>query len=70
MKPVQHPSILAPLRLPTHCSATQAAAVFEMLDELINGLWAQYGTQIQRELRKDRAGASAHANLDEADVPF
>jgi len=70
MKPVQHPAILAPLRLPTHWSAKQAAAVFEMLDELMDSLWAQYGGQIQPELRKDRAAASAHVDIDEGDVPF
>jgi hypothetical protein len=59
--------------LPTHWSPEQAVAVFEILDELREHIWARYGPQIQQVLRDERSTAAAAAHdidIDEADVPF
>lgn len=59
--------------LPTHWSPAQAVAVFEILDELRECVWACYGLQIQQVLRDERGTAVPAADdidIDEADVPF
>jgi hypothetical protein len=59
--------------LPTHWSPEQAVAVFEILDELREHVWARYGRQIQQVLRDERSTAAPAAHdidIDEADVPF
>lgn len=57
--------------LPTHWSPEQAVAVFEILDELREHVWARYGLQIQQVLRDERGTAVPAADdIDEADVPF
>ena len=43
--------------------------MFEILDELMDCLWAQYGTQIHSVMRKDRKDR-CHIDMDEGDVPF
>ncbi len=61
------------ITLPTHWSPEQAVAVFEILDELREHVWARYGLQIQQALRDERGTAvpAAHdIDIDEADVPF
>ncbi len=61
------------ITLPTHWSPEQAVAVFEILDELRNHVWARYGLQIQQVLRDERSTTvpAAHdIDIDEADVPF
>jgi hypothetical protein len=61
------------ITLPTHWSPEQAVAVFEILDELREHVWARYGLQIQRVLRDQRTTAHPAAgdiDIDEADVPF
>jgi len=61
------------ITLPTHWSPEQAVAVFEILDELREHVWARYGLQIQQVLRDDRstvAPAAQIIDIDEADVPF
>ena len=61
------------ITLPTHWSPEQAVAVFEILDELREHVWARYGLQIQQVLRDERCTAAPAAddiNIDEADVPF
>lgn len=60
------------LQVPAHWTPAQAAAVFEMLDELRDSVWRSYGGQIQQALREDRAGATSAtaANLGDGDVPF
>ena len=61
------------ITLPTHWSPEQAIAVFEILDELREHVWAHYGLQIQQVLRDERGTAVRVAddiNFDEADVPF
>ena len=61
------------ITLPTHWSPEQAVAVFEILDELRNHVWARYGLQIQQVLRDERGMAVSTADdisIDEADVPF
>ena len=46
-------------------------AVFEILDELREHVWASYGLQIQQLLRGERGTAVPAADdIDEADVPF
>ena len=61
------------ITLPTHWSPEQAVAVFEILDELREHVWACYGLQIQQVLRDERCTAAPAADdidIDEADVPF
>ena len=61
------------ITLPTHWSPEQAVAVFEILDELHEHIWAHYGLQIQQVLRDERSTAIPAAgdiDIDEADVPF
>ena len=61
------------ITLPTHWSPEQAVAVFEILDELREHVWARYGLQIQQVLRDERSTAIPAAgdiDIDEADVPF
>ena len=61
------------ITLPTHWSPEQAVAVFEILDELREHVWAHYGLQIQQVLRDERSTAVRAADnisIDEADVPF
>ena len=69
----QHRAAAKPNTLPTHWSPEQAAAVFEMLDELREHVWARYGLQIQQVLRDERSTGipAAHdIDIDEADAPF
>ena len=59
--------------LPAHWSPEQAVAVFEILDELREHVWARYGLQIQQVLRDERGTAVTAAgdiDIDEADLPF
>jgi hypothetical protein len=59
------------ITLPTDWSPDQAVAVFEILDELREHVWARYGQQIQQVLREQRSTAiPAAADIDDADVPF
>ena len=61
------------ITLPTHWSPEQAVAVFEILDELREHVWAHYGPQIQQVLRDERetaAPATHDIDIDEGDVPF
>lgn len=69
----QHRVAAGSITLPTHWSPEQAVAVFEILDELREHVWARYGLQIQQALRDDRGTAvraADHISIDEADVPF
>lgn len=61
-----------PITVPTDWSPERALAVFEILDELRDRVWARYGQQIQHILREQRCTASSDASgeIDEADVPF
>ena len=61
------------ITLPTHWSPEQAVAVFEILDELREHIWARYGLQIQQVFRDERSTAVPAAgdiDIDDADVPF
>ena len=61
------------ITLPTHWSPEQAVAVFEILDDLREHVWARYGMQIQQVLCDERGTAVPAAgdiDIDEADVPF
>ena len=66
------PTAALPIAVSTDWSPEQAVAVFEMLDELRERVWAQYSHQIQQVLREQRCitASSAVDNIDEADVPF
>ena len=68
----QHPVISATIKLPTYWSPEQAAAVFEILDELRERVWGHYGAQIQKVLREDRRVTTSviPSNIDDSDVPF
>ena len=61
------------IALPTDWSPEQAVAVFEILDELREHIWAHYGLQIQQVLREQRRTmipAADGTDIDDADVPF
>lgn len=47
-------------------------AVFEVLDDLGELIWRNYGGQIQQVLRKERTDITAPIpeNIDDGDVPF
>ena len=68
----RHPVAAGPIRLPIDWSPEQAVAVFEILDELRDSVWARYGLQIQHVLREQRCTTPPNAadNIDDADVPF
>jgi len=68
-KRLKRTHIPTPIVLPNHWSAKQAAAVFEILDELMDGLCAQYGAQIHSVMRKDREDR-CHINMGEVGEPF
>ena len=69
----QHRVAAGSITLPTHWSPEQAVAVFEILDELREHVWARYGLQIQQVLRDERSTAAPAAHdidIDDGDVPF
>jgi hypothetical protein len=69
----RHRVAASSITLPTHWSPEQAVAVFEILDELREHVWARYGLQIQQVLRDERGTAvtAEHdIDIDEGDVPF
>ena len=67
----RHRMAAGSITLPTHWSPEQAVAVFEILDELREHVWARYGLQIQQVLRDQRSTAVPDADdIDDADVPF
>ena len=69
----QHPVAAGKIALPTDWSPEQAVAVFEILDELRERIWAHYGLQIQQVLREQRSTmipAADGTDIDDADVPF
>ena len=67
----RHRVAVGSITLPIHWSPEQAVAVFEILDELREHVWARYGLQIQQVLRDERSTAAPTAHdIDEADVPF
>lgn len=61
---------------PPYCSELtpkQAMAVYEILDDLMDVIWRQYGKDIQRALKHDRtydAKDFSSPGIDETDVPF
>lgn len=58
--------------MPTHWTAAQALAVFEVLDDLRELVWHGYAQKIQQAVRLDRAvkTSSLPACIDDGDVPF
>ena len=59
-------------QLPTHWTAAQALAVFEVLDDLRDLVVDGYAKKIQQAARLDRTveTSSPPANIDNGDVPF
>ena len=69
----QHPVAARMIALPTDWSPEQAVAVFDILDELREHIWAHYGLQIQQVLREQRSTmipAADGIDIDDAEVPF
>ena len=68
----RHPGAAVSITWPTDWSPEQALAVFEILDERRERVWARYGLQIQHVLREQRCTTPPNAadNIDDADVPF
>ncbi len=60
------------IELPTDWSPDQALAVFEILGELREHLWAYYGMEIQHALRLQQSAPEPFvpSNIDDSDVPF
>ena len=58
--------------LPTHWTAAQALAVFEVLDDLRDLVVDGYARKIQQAARRDRTVTTPTppANIDDGDVPF
>lgn len=58
--------------LPTHWTAAQALAVFEVLDDLRDLVWNGYAKKIQQAARLERTltTPSPPANMDDGDVTF
>jgi hypothetical protein len=58
--------------LPTHWTAAQALAVFEVLDDLRDLVVHGYAKKIQQAARLDRTVTmpSPPINIDDGDVPF
>jgi len=69
---IGRPAAGTPITLPADWSPEQAAAVFEILDELCERVWAHYGPQIQQVLREQQCSTAnlLASNIDDADVPF
>ena len=61
------------LRIAANWTPKQAMAVYEILDDLMDVIWRQYGKDIQRALKHDRtydAKDFSSPGIDETDVPF
>ena len=69
MKRPQRTHTAKPIALPSHWSDKQAAAVYEILDELLDCLWRQYGSQIHHVMRRSQIRARP-IDMGEAGEPF
>ena len=60
------------LRVAASWTPEQAMAVYEILDDLMDVIWRQYGQDIQRAFKHDRTHAKDFrpAGIGENDVPF
>ncbi|MDP2369131.1 hypothetical protein [Rhodoferax sp.] len=61
------------LRITPNWTPKQATAVYEVLDDLLDVIWRQYGQDIQRAFKHDRtynAKDFKPAGIGENDVPF
>lgn len=61
-----------PLQLPEHWTPAEALAVFELLDQLRDHLWAHYGPDIQQAFRDqidDHDPGQCRLPVD-SDLPF
>ena len=69
---VMPPGARAVISVPTHWSAEQAAAVFEIADLLQDQVWSLYGAKIQHLLQEDYGTAPDDLliKIDDCDVPF
>jgi hypothetical protein len=69
---IGRPAAGTPIALPADWSPEQATAVFEILDEMRERVWAHYGPQIQQVLREQQCSTAnlLASNIDDADVPF
>ena len=61
------------VRVTPNWTPKQAAAVYEILDDLIDVIWRQYGQDIQRAFKRDRTYNTKNfkqAGISADDVPF
>lgn len=61
------------LRIATNWTPKQATAVYEILDDLIDVVWRQYGPDIQQAFRNEHTYNAKNfrsTSIDENDVPF
>jgi hypothetical protein len=58
-----------PLTIPTYWTPEQAIAVFELIDDLREMIWAIYQTNLQDLTRQQRQSAPVD-RIDDDDLPF
>jgi hypothetical protein len=58
-----------PLAIPTYWTPEQAIAVFELVDDLRETIWAIYQTNLQELTRQQRQSAPVN-RIDDDDLPF
>ena len=61
---------LATVQIPNHWSSEQALAVWELLQELADRVWARYNVQLTELLREDRQADPAQPDLFDPDDPI
>ena len=60
-----------PLAIPLHWSPEEALAVYELINDLRELIWAIYQRDIQTAIRRQRqSGPIDPLYIDEADLPF
>ena len=60
-----------PLPIPTYWTPEQAIAVFELVDDLRETIWAIYQTNLQDLTRQQRQPTLVdHIEIDDDDLPF
>ena len=62
----------ARLARPTKWTPAQATVVLEVLDQIREWIWLSYGSQIQKELRRDRVVTTSAfpSSIGDEDVPI
>ncbi|HLZ73351.1 MAG TPA: hypothetical protein VKV26_25885 [Dehalococcoidia bacterium] len=59
--PTATPTLASTVVIPTTWTPEQALAVFELIDDLRDRLWALHGSQIQDLLQQEQGSAASNA---------